>query len=197
MTHYRRDYVTATERGTRKARTWLTELLPIATWDWSGCTDTGDISAATTCTTRPPRRLSISSPAWELCTTPGSTSRNFTWGTTMTSSGRGPPELNSELVSEWVSYRTPDSERLARRGRRGRCGFLAVSPCCAVIWEFHRVHRDLEAHLCFTASPWVCCLAGWVGASMCHSGTVADSQALSTTSTLSPPLQHYWGPPLR
>lgn len=34
-------------------------------------------------------------------------------------------------------------------------------------------------------------LVGWVGASMCHSGTVADSQALSTTSTLSPPLQHY------
>lgn len=104
MRVYLKDYVTATDRHGREVRRWLTELLPAATWDWSGCTDTGDISAATTCTTPPPRKLSISSPVWELCTTPGSTSRNSTWGTTMTLSGN--------YNDAHVCFSTADSSRL-------------------------------------------------------------------------------------
>lgn len=68
-------------------RTWLTGARRAATCGWSGSTATGVTSAATTSTTRQPRRSSTSWRGSVWSTAPGSTGRNSTWGTRTTSSG--------------------------------------------------------------------------------------------------------------
>lgn len=67
--------------------TWLTGARRAATCGWSGSTVTGVTSAATTSTTRRPRRSSTSWRGSAWSTAPGSTGRNSTWGTRTTSSG--------------------------------------------------------------------------------------------------------------
>lgn len=68
---------------------WRIGRLRAASSGWSGCTATGDTSAATTCTTRQGKRWCTSwlESAW--FTTPGSTVRNSSWGTTTILSGKG------------------------------------------------------------------------------------------------------------
>lgn len=68
---------------------WRIGRLRAASSGWSGCTATGATSAATTCTTRQGKRWCTSwlESAW--FTTPGSTARNSSSGTTMILSGKG------------------------------------------------------------------------------------------------------------
>lgn len=71
-----------------------------------------------------------------------------------------------------VSIKMQDPGYLEWHGRMRRCLFLAVSPCYAVIWDFHRSTGTGGGTPIFTASPWVC----RAGAPACQSGTVDDSQ---------------------
>lgn len=89
-----------------------------------------------------------------------------------------------------VSYRTLDSSRLCCKhlewhGWRVCCRFLAVSPCYAVIWEFHRSIGTRDTPMLYSITMGL--LVGCFYVSRRHGGWFPASQALSTTSTLSPP----------